>query len=117
MSNKTIIEKNVAKLTCFEITRLTNETSFREVEGEIISFLHLLLDPNSGAILDLTRKVCFDEKAVSIPIAVKRKSLLDIKEKPLLDLVDKETSISLEAYRVLQESLLAFNRKNSSVIG
>jgi hypothetical protein len=111
MSQKRVVEENIEKLSSLNIDRMFNETSIREVDGELVGFLNLLVDPNTGAILDLTRKVRWEEKAISTPILVKRKDLFDANAKTKLSLTDEKKDISLAAYAVLEESLHAFNHK------
>jgi hypothetical protein len=113
MTKKDLIEKNMDRLCQCNPDKLMNRLSVRDVDGESTGLLNIMIDKQSGEILDLSHKMPRAENAITIPILLKKKDLLDETEKARLELLsDLEKEIPTEANDVVKESLHLFNQRS-----
>lgn len=113
MNKKEKIEKNVHYLSTIDLEDIFFRGTVREVGDEVVGFVTLLVDPKSGEIRNLSSKRLWSEDAVTIEALLKKKDLMDIGEKILIELLSKEQKMGSEGYTVLEGSLELFNQRNS----
>ena len=102
-----MIEKNVANLSQYDLNDLMSRLRVEEVNGEIVSYLNLLVDKKSGEILDLSSNVKWFEHTISTPVAILRKGLFNTDKTLRIELASKELPVALEL--IIKKSLQAFN--------
>ena len=112
MTQKNLIHENIEKLQQSNINEIIYTTTIQEINGDIVCYGNLLIEKKSGRILSLSpsHEVFWREDAISTPIAIKTKSLLDECFSLEFALADDLKELSQETVHTLKTSLETFNK-------
>ena len=111
MNKNTVAQENITTLQRANINDLFLKESIREIENEIVCYANLLVEKKTGKILQVTpsRKVLWEEDAISTPIAISKVSIFDSTLK--LELArEEDLDFLLPCHKKeLKQSIDAFN--------
>jgi len=112
MTQKNLIDENVEKLQQSNIDEIVYTTTIQEIDEDIVCYGNLLIEKKSGKILSLSPsdQVFWREDAISVPIAIKTKSLLDGCFRLEFAIGDDLKELSQETVHLLKTSLETFNK-------
>ena len=107
-----VLATNLETLSKMNFYELTNRVNIRKSGDFLVIYLTIMIDKDSGEILDIRETVrCFDNMATAI-VAFKRKSLMDPHYQ--LELMEnKNNPWSPEVKSIIETSLQNFNDSRS----
>lgn len=109
-----MIEKNITRLQQYNLGELMSRLRVEEVNKEIVCYVNLLVNKQTGEILDLSSKVKWAENAISTPIAIKTKGLFTKEVTRYLDLASEKGELPAALELIIKKSLSAFNKTLSN---
>ena len=103
-----ILEENVNMLKNFDFEEILSNLSVREINGELVSYLNLLVDKSSKAFISLSQEVMITDNGITTPVAIKRKSFEGDFRLELIVLEGEK--IPADVQEVIKQSFELFNQ-------